>query len=433
MIALPLCVGAAVAAYLAARRDLVRSLILAVTIGYFYGITRANLLGGISYFIFDSAVIGIYLGWLMHPAGADRYGGRALVGWIALLILWPTLLLLDPQQSLMVKLVGWRGNVFYWPLVLLGASLEAPDLQRLAKALAVLNIVVLGFGVAEYFFGVQHFYPYSPVTRLIYLSHDVDSDRYLRIPATFANAHAYGGAMTSSLAILIAALFRADTGRRWLLAAGMLAAGTGILLCAARSPVVFAGGLLLLAMWLVPPGRSSLRVALPLLVLATVVLALQSDRLQRAATLENRGFVEQRVSWSVNAGFWRILDDYPLGYGLGSGGTSIPAFLDQTVHRPPVVAENEYARVVIEQGWPGFSLLLGFLGWCLLEAWAGSRPPAQRLLRYYALASFAGAVTGVGLLLAVPGSPLLLLLLGISFSNALGGPRDHLALKWTSR
>jgi len=87
-----------------------------------------------------------------------------------------------------------------------------------------------------------------------------------------------------------------------------------------------------------------------LAVVGTLVAV--SPRMQRFVTLENTSYLKSRVSSSVNANLFTLALDYPLGNGLGGGGTSIPYFLLTQLHNP-VVIENEYARIMLEQGLPG--------------------------------------------------------------------------------
>ena len=80
-------------------------------------------------------------------------------------------------------------------MLLAGGWLQAADAGRLAVWLAVLNLVALGFGAAEYFLGVPTFYPANAVTEIIYRSNDVANYTAYRIPACFAHAAPYGSTM----------------------------------------------------------------------------------------------------------------------------------------------------------------------------------------------------------------------------------------------
>src|SRR5690242_12591256 len=116
MISITLCVLAAVAAFVAARHSLVAGILTVLGIGYAYGIVRANLLETFSHFIFDAAVVGLYLGqfriFVRRMKSAET---RQLRMWVGVLILWPVLLFLLPVQDLLIQSVGLRGNIFLLP------------------------------------------------------------------------------------------------------------------------------------------------------------------------------------------------------------------------------------------------------------------------------------------------------------------------------
>ena len=76
------------------------------------------------------------------------------------------------------------------------------------------------------------------------------------------------------------------------------------------------------------------------------------ERLQRFRSLQDPGFIAQRIGDSVNLSFIELVRTYPLGNGLGGGGTSVPYFLQDRI-RNVVMMENEYARILLELGIPG--------------------------------------------------------------------------------
>src|SRR4029450_9511156 len=128
-----LCVAVFLAVFLAGRRSLVAGLGDAHAVGYVYGIIRANLIDFLAYFLFDAAVIGFFLArlasrWTAEPRG--RVG--ALGKWVAVLLIWPTLLLLVPAQDFLIQLVGLRGNALLLPFILFGAALENTERYPLA-------------------------------------------------------------------------------------------------------------------------------------------------------------------------------------------------------------------------------------------------------------------------------------------------------------
>ena len=86
------------------------------------------------------------------------------------------------------------------------------------------------------------------------------------------------------------------------------------------------------------------------------------ERLQRFRSLQDPEFIAQRFGDSVNVSFLELVRKYPLGNGLGGGGTSVPYFLQNRI-RNVVVMENEYARILLELGIPGLLMWVLFIGW----------------------------------------------------------------------
>lgn len=415
MIALALCLVSLAATFWAGRRSLGQGLVALLAVGYFYGILRANISAGASYFIFDVGLIGFYLSqrWTSpNPGEAKRVEAVAL--WTVVLIVWPTLLVVMPAQPILVSLVGLRGSIFFLPVILLGSRLRDKDLFQLGSGLAVLNLIAAGFAWAEYFTSVQKFYPPGPSTAIIYASGDV-AGGFFRIPAIFTSAHAFGGSMVVSLPFLLGVWERAkDRRTRWLALAGIAAAMFGVLLSATRQNFVL--GCILIFVGLTSRRMSKAQLAVFILLIGGVGWAAMSNaRFQRFKSLTDTEGVAGRISGSVNRGFWEILVEYPMGNGLGGGGTSIPYFLQGEV-RHPIGMENEYARILGEQGVVGLVFWLSFALWFICKAptafskgpWAATRRMSWCLTVF----SLAMSWMGIGLLSAIPHTVILLMTIG---------------------
>src|ERR1043165_60086 len=172
--AIILCFGAFLVCYLAGRRSLVSGLVFTLAVGYAYGIIRANLPEAFSHFLFDSAVVGLYLAQLFRTlTPAQQFRTQTLRPWLEFLIAWPLVLFVIPAQALPVQLVGLRGAIFFLPFVLIGARLEPEERFELASWLAALNLIVLAVAIAEFFVGVERFFPKNVVTEIIYKSKDL--------------------------------------------------------------------------------------------------------------------------------------------------------------------------------------------------------------------------------------------------------------------
>jgi hypothetical protein len=400
-------------------RSLGLGLLAVFALGYFNGVIRANYLSAYTTFMFDAAVLGLYLGFF---AGWPREAAAALRSpagrWVLALVLWPALLVLIPVNDYFVQLVALRATVWFLPVLLIASRLRADDLALIARGLAVLNLVALGGGVYVYQYGVESLYPQNAVTQIIYMSRDVAGYEYHRIPSFFLSAHAYGGAMVFSLPFLLDRVFGrgAAFADRILAAAGVAAAVGGILMCAARMPVVLFAVMMVIA-WLVSRFNLALGVVAIGLAGIGVGVAAIDERLQRASTLEETEFVSDRVRSSANESFFDLMANYPAGAGMGSSyGTSIPYFL---ADRAPVAIgmENEYSRILVDQGLVGLGLWLAFLVWLL------HRPPPLKLdvpwgfgvmfMFALVLTNWLTAFIGAGTLSSIPGSVLLLTQMGV--------------------
>jgi hypothetical protein len=406
------CVAGFTVSFGLGRRSIVAGLGSVLTAGYFYGILRANYLDTYSYFLFDCAVVGFYLSFLgERPAAASNPVIRQLQVWLTILIGWAVVMFLMPIQHPMIQIVGLRGNAFLLPFVLVGSGLQRRDYECLAIWLSLLNLVALGFAAAEFLMGVEPFFPLNAATQLIYNSNDVAGHTALRIPATFSNAHNYAGTMLSTLPWLVGALVQ--PGRpvwlRGLLAFGILAALLGMFLTATRMGVVVLFILVVVATF---SGELKGGVRIGWIVLLALVgyVVSSEERMQRFLTLQNTDVVLERIEGSVNLGFLELLVRYPMGNGMGAGGTSVPYFLRHLL-TDPVMIENEYGRILLEQGLVGLCLWAAFIVWLLTRP---APPPGAswrlgwRLLWYACAIQFVLATLGTGLLTAIPQTALFL-------------------------
>ena len=410
---------AIVATFLATRRGLGHGLGALLLFGYFYGILRARFPDGLSHFIFDGAVVGLYAALLSSRGRPMRVGhdGQVLRLWLKVLMVWPLCtLLLSPffdSQHFFIQVVGLRVAIFLLPLMVIGARLTEEELDSLGEWLLWLNLAAFCFALLELWLGVEPFFPRSAVTTLLYMSSDVGPEGALRIPSIFNTGHAYGGTMLVSLPLMVRRWQRVRSGR-FLTGLALVGSVLGLFICAARSPVVqlvAIGALLLLVT------RLSMKLLGGMTALAVSVgaVVLYNPRFQRFLTLEDTDYVTTRVSWSVNTSLLDVITTYPLGNGLGSAaGTSIPFFL-MGLARPQYGLENEFARIAMEQGIIGLLLWVLFLGWLftrLPPRRRGGSLVAERMMWATVVVLWGTAVIGTGLLSSIPGTALLLLWMG---------------------
>ena len=278
-----------------------------------------------------------------------------------------------------------------------------------------MNLAAFAVAGFEYFFGIGQLFPRNQVTELIYRSKDVLGHTAYRIPGSFANAHAFGGTMVVSLPLLVGAFTQKHKRplHGQILILGIVTALVGLLMSGARTHFVMAGILVLVATFSL---RSSIGYAVGWLVLLVGIgwLVSGEQRLQRFMELRDTEMIAERVSSSVNMTFFEIAARYPFGNGLGGGGTSIPYFLQDRIIAP-LGLENEYARIVSEQG------LFGLFIWVLFIVWLMRRRNPRhddswhlgwRLAWVACIVLFLTGLTGTGLLTSIPQSALFLILVG---------------------
>jgi hypothetical protein len=388
-------------------------LIATLAVGYVFGITRANLPETASFFIFDAGVLGLYAAQLFRPiTRAMKLRVEGLQSWMELLIFWALFVFFFPAQDLMIRLVGLRTAVFFLPFLLIGARLVPEERYKLALGLAALNLLALAFGGAEFLIGVPQFFPRNAVTTIIYLSKDLVGHTAYRIPACFANAHSYAGAMVITVPLVAGALLqkRKHQWHFYLLVAGLGAALLGVLLSAARLHFI-AAAILVVVLTFSIKSRISYAFGWIVILGAVALFASGDARLQRITELKDTEVITERVGWSVNMNFFELAAKYPFGNGLGGGGSSIPYFLQDRLQNP-VVMESEYARIMLEQGILGLLLWIAFIIWLFMrrkgdpsDSWHQGR----RLAWWAAMMAFGTGLIGIGLFTSIPQSCLLLI------------------------
>ena len=410
----------ALGCFLTAKRSLTLGLCAVLTVGYLYGITRANVSGIGTYLMFDVAVLALFAAQLFRGTPSeDQSRIRELRFWTISLILWPTFLfvifLVFPNNDPAVELVGLRANAFLLPFLLLGGRLDADDITDVAIFCAVLNLGAVALGAAEFVLGIERFYPMNETTEIIYRSRDLLGNTAHRIPGTFVNAHAFAGTLASTLPLVLGAWAQPHA-RRWvgpLLAGAAVASFVGIFMAATRTHMITAAALAIIMS--LTGGLSKTQWLRWVVALVAVGYVVSGDaRLQRFTTLTEEGTLSERVGGSVNADLLDVVTRYPLGDGLASGGTSVPFFLRSTTTAGMLV-ENEYARISVEQGIPGLLLWAFFVLWVVIKFPRRSPDPwllGRRLAWAVCLSIFLSGMLGIGMMASVPQTSVMLLLIG---------------------
>jgi hypothetical protein len=320
-----------------------------------------------------------------------------------------------PWQDPLIQLVGLRGSIFLLPFILLGARLTGDDVYKLGLWFSVLNLAAGGLALAEYTLGVDRFFPPNAVTEIIYRSKDLANYTAFRIPSSFGNAHAYAATMVLTIVIIAGAWVQGHHGR-WqprLMSAALLMSMLGVFMSATRINALILFALIVTSIF---TGRMKGAYRFRwLILLALVAYGVGGDeRLQRFRSLQDPEFIAQRFADSVNMSFFELVRGYPLGNGLGGGGTSVPYFLQDRI-RNVVVMENEYARILLELGIPGLLMWVLFIGWIFSRQQIKTADMfyfGRRLAYVAAACTFATGLIGTGMLTSVPSTAIVLLLTG---------------------
>ncbi len=416
------------------RRSLVAGLCSLLTVGYLYGLLRANLPDGISHLIFDAGVLGLYAAQLTRPQPLwQRTRSEDLRNWVLVLMLWPALLFVMLWQDPLIQLVGLRGAIFLLPFLLLGARLTGDDVYKLGLWLAVLNLSAGAFAIVQFFVGIEPFFPRNAATEIIYRSKDLANYTAYRIPSSFSSAHAYAGTMVITMVLIAASWVQQHYGR-WqsrLLGSALFMSMLGVFMSATRVNALMLFVLVVATIFI---GRVPAAYRFRWLILLAILgYAVSGDeRLQRFRTLQDPELLAERIVGSVNMTFIELVRQFPLGNGLGGGGTSVPYFLQDRI-RNPVMMENEYARILLELGLPGLAMWTLFLGWVFTRRRIQPSDMFHfgRRLAFVACAcSFATGLIGLGLFTSIPATSTMLLLTGwfvspeVAFAP-VAEPMDH--------
>jgi hypothetical protein len=422
MVGLAFCIIAFGVTFYGARRSLAAGLQCLLTVGYLYGLVRGRVPDGLSHFGFDVAAFALYVGYLTKPVTPElEHRSHAAMVWTWVLMVLPCVCmayspLLEDSQPMVVQLVGLRAWTLMLPCLLLGARLTSSDLDRLAPTFALLNLFALVLAGIEYKFGVAAVIPLNRATELIYISRDITagSESYHRIPACFVHSAAYGATMLFSIPFLLHGL-ESKRRVRLLCIAGLTAAILGTFLCGSRTSVVLLG---MATLWTLMSLRMRFGTLLGFLLIGAAVLylATHNERLERFETLSDTDYVQNRIGSSVNSSFFYLLEKYPFGDGLASAfGTSVPFFLKQLITHDAVGIENEYGRILVEEGVFGLALWVGLVGWLITRGKAeGGGSPATKIFGTAVIfISWGTAVMGAGMLYGVPSASILMLLCGM--------------------
>ena len=253
MISLGLCGVSFLLCVYMGRKSLVAGLCALLSIGYVYGVLRANLPDGYSHLIFDAGTLGLYVAQLdREPAALAARRSEDLRNWMIVLMAWPVLLFAMPMQDPLIQLVGLRGSIFLLPFILLGARLTGDDVYKLGLWFAVLNLAAVGLARSSSRSASSPFFPRNAVTDLIYRSKDLANYTAYRIPSSFGNAHSFAATMVLTHRRHRRRVGAGPSTASWqsrLMGAGLLVSMLGVFMSATRTNALILFALIVTSMF----------------------------------------------------------------------------------------------------------------------------------------------------------------------------------------
>jgi hypothetical protein len=165
--------------------------------------------------------------------------------------------------------------------------------------------------------------------------------------------------------------------------------------------------------------KLSLKTQVSMAVIALIVayVVMSDERMQRFTSIFDSEKVINRINMSAGASTIDVLEEHPVGEGLGSAfGTSIPYFLIEYNDFKHVSCENEYVRIWIEQTPLALFTWIAFILRVTIPRPKPVSPDWQlgtRIARAYVACSWATVAIGTGMLQSIPSCGLILFIMGL--------------------
>src|SRR4029077_6189718 len=126
---------------------------------------------------------------------------------------------------------------------------------------------------------------------------------------------------------------------RWqglLISAALVASALGVFVAASRSHAIvfFLMSLVMTLTIFTNRSLSAFRLRWVILIVCVGWAVSADGRLQRFTMLSDTESVGRRFAGSVNMTFLDVVSTYPIGNGLGGGGSSVPYFLQGRLEHP---------------------------------------------------------------------------------------------------
>lgn len=321
------------------------------------------------------AICILHWGWLSVLGHRRRSIHHPLSIAIMLFGGWCAVQLFNTRNArFILALADFRAWVIWLPVFFLAYDYlrERRQVERFMIFLFVLFIPLAAYSIVQYAIGLDHLYALGPgfdvYQKARYATQTYEIE--LRPPSTMISPHSFAAACVMVLCLGLGALpyFAGRRSVQTMVAVAMPLVGIGLLVTAVRNAYASALAAVLVLLGLIRRPD--------LLILAVIIGALvfsQVDRLTGGAVFQRLNTIVTDPEYTRNRIFtpWRTAlhwaGRYPLGGGF-SAGVGLGRLLEDVVkpesvnpeYRTPW-AENEYARVLIELGIPGFLLYIWML------------------------------------------------------------------------
>lgn len=352
------------------RRDALvhLSIMASIVAGTFQGYLKDRIAGPLPYAIAEIFFVGAVMLWFATLAVRHEpiRGPDVIPATILIMVLAPTIYLLDPGTPLLIKLAGLRGwSAFPVACLVALTIVKSPgQLRAYVGLILVLCAMTAVYGIFQYRAGPESVLGISALARIRkggMLTYGLGGRVEFRAVSTFTLPATFAAMMVTG--ILLAAGIVIGTRRRMVIRA---AAGALILLCfagvvASGTRAAMIGTLLGLGIiaWYRGVKLSTLALLAVFAVATYVGVVLTAGRvLARFQTLvAEEGLVWTRMYAPLYVGL-RSLLDAPFGIGLGRSGVGVPfAMVQGSGSGFFRGADGDIGRAAVELGVLGLVLL----------------------------------------------------------------------------
>ncbi len=324
----------------------------------------------------DLLVLGIYLLFLSRePVGKwvgqlRRRLGPGAWGFALAFLSVGVLQIFNPlSPGVLVGLLGFKVIFFYWLLAMLAyAYVDGLERARwLLKAIVYFSIPINLFGLYQFWQGPEFLTStFGPgFERAIVVAHVegiLAEESFLRVIGTFASSGQYSNFLLINAMLCFALMFSTPNKREWLIFGGCAALNFLTLLATGSR-----GALLVLLAEVVVYAVLCHRARRVLIVASLVGLSLfygfdwmGETVVKRFETARDFSMIRHRTVETTTAMFMDLVDEYPLGKGMGTASNAARHLLGEESTEWSLV-ENHLSKLQMETGIVGVFFFYGFV------------------------------------------------------------------------